>query len=38
MGALKALTADGLFVGQSPTFFEFLKELAEAADDAKRHP
>src|SRR5256885_7851215 len=38
MGALKALTADGLFIGQSPAFFEFLKELAEAADDAKRHP
>jgi len=38
MGALKALTANGLFIGQSPAFFEFLKDLAEAADDAKRHP
>jgi hypothetical protein len=38
MGALKALTDDGLFIGQSPGFFEFLKQLAEAADDAKRHP
>src|SRR5438132_1216122 len=38
MGALKALTANGLFIGQSPAFFEFLKDLAEAADDAKRYP
>jgi hypothetical protein len=38
MGALKALTADGLFIGQSPAFFKFLQDLAEAADDAKRHP
>ena len=36
MGALKALTADGLFIGQSPQFFEFMRELAEEADAARR--
>jgi hypothetical protein len=36
MGALKALTANGLFIGQSPAFFEFLQNLAEAADNARR--
>jgi hypothetical protein len=36
MGALKFLTAMGLFIGQSPAFFEFLRDLAKAADDAKR--
>jgi hypothetical protein len=36
MGAVKALTADGLFIGQSPTFFELLGELAAAADNARR--
>jgi hypothetical protein len=35
-GAVKALTADGLFIGQSGVFFELLGELAQAADDAKR--
>jgi len=35
-GAVKALTADGLFIGQSPAFFEFLNDLAEAADAAQR--
>ncbi|HEX9077148.1 MAG TPA: hypothetical protein VF932_15285, partial [Anaerolineae bacterium] len=34
MGALKALTDDGLFIGQSPAFFAVLRELAEAADAA----
>ena len=34
MGALKALTADGLFIGQSPAFFAFLSHLAHAADAA----
>jgi hypothetical protein len=34
MGAVKALTADGLFIGQSPQFFEFLNQLAAAADAA----
>lgn len=37
MGAAKALTADGLFTGQSPAFFQALQELATEADAAKRH-
>jgi hypothetical protein len=37
MGALKALTADGLFIGQSAEFFALLKRLAQAADAARRH-
>ncbi len=36
MGAVKALTADGLFIGQSKEFFQFLQDLAEDADDAMR--
>jgi hypothetical protein len=36
MGAVKALTADGLFIGQSPQFFALLHDLAEDADDARR--
>jgi len=36
MGAVKGLTADGLFIGQSPDFFEFLKDLAHEADEARR--
>jgi hypothetical protein len=36
MGAVKALTADGLFIGQSNEFFEKLQELAAAADAAVR--
>lgn len=36
MGALRALTADGLFIGQSHGFFEYLRDLAEDADEAKR--
>jgi hypothetical protein len=35
-GAVKALTADGLFIGQPAVFFELLGELAQAADDARR--
>jgi hypothetical protein len=35
MGALKALTADGLFIGQSPEFFTVLTDLAKAADAAR---
>jgi len=35
-GALKFLTAMGLFIGQSPAFFSFLGELAAAADAAQR--
>jgi hypothetical protein len=34
MGAVKALTADGLFRGQSPAFFDFLHDLATQADAA----
>jgi Ferritin-like domain len=34
MGAAKALTADGLFRGQSPAFFKLLNALAEEADEA----
>ncbi|HMD57472.1 MAG TPA: ferritin-like domain-containing protein [Solirubrobacteraceae bacterium] len=36
MGAVKALTADGLFNGHSQEFFEAVKELAIAADAATR--
>jgi len=36
MGALKFLTAMGLFIGQSPEFFSFLTDLAQAADAAQR--
>jgi hypothetical protein len=36
MGALKALTHDGLFIGQSSAFFQYLQDLAEDADEATR--
>jgi hypothetical protein len=36
MGAVKALTADGLFLGQSKLFTDFLTDLAEDADAAQR--
>src|SRR5271165_2516711 len=36
MGALRGLTADGLFIGQSPEFFQYLLDLAEDADEAQR--
>jgi hypothetical protein len=36
MGALTALTADGLFIGQSPQFFALLQDLAADADAARR--
>ena len=35
-GVVNFLTAMGLFLGQSPAFFELLGELAEAADQARR--
>jgi Ferritin-like domain len=35
MGALNALTADGLFIGQPPAFFALLSQLAQAADRAR---
>jgi hypothetical protein len=38
MGALKFLTASGLFIGQSPAFFAFMRDLAEDADEARREP
>jgi len=34
MGAVKALTADGLFIGQSQAFFELINRLAAEADEA----
>jgi hypothetical protein len=36
MAAAKALTADGLFIGQSPAFFALLQDLASDADAARR--
>ena len=36
MGAVKALAADGLFIGQSREFFALLRDLAEDADEARR--
>jgi hypothetical protein len=35
MAAVKALTADGLFIGQSPQFFQALQDLASDADKAR---
>jgi len=34
MGALRALTGDGLFIGQSAAFFSFMRQLASQADQA----
>jgi hypothetical protein len=36
MGAAKALTADGLFIGQSAQFMQLLQDLASDADKARR--
>jgi hypothetical protein len=36
MGVVKGLTAMGLFIGQSPDFFAYLRDLAEDADEARR--
>jgi hypothetical protein len=36
MGAVKALTDDGLFIGQPKAFFAVLNQLAEQADAAQR--
>jgi hypothetical protein len=36
MGALRFLTADGLFRGQSAAFFTFMTSLAQAADAAQK--
>jgi hypothetical protein len=35
MGAAKALTQDGLFIGQSSAFLELLQDLAQEADSAR---
>ena len=35
MGTVRAFTADGLFIGQSPDFFDVLNQLAQAADHAR---
>lgn len=35
-GVVKFLTDMGLFIGQSPAFFDFLHDLAEDADEARR--
>jgi hypothetical protein len=35
MAALNALIADGLFIGQPPAFFAFLRKLARQADAAR---
>ncbi len=34
--AVAALTANGLFIGQQPKFFQAVQQLAEAADAATR--
>lgn len=36
-GAVKFLTAMGLFIGQSDQFFEYMQQLASEADAAQRH-
>jgi hypothetical protein len=36
MGAVKALTGDGLFIGQSTQFLQLLQDLASEADNAQR--
>jgi len=35
MGTVNAFTADGLFIGQPPAFFDVLNQLAQAADHAR---
>jgi hypothetical protein len=35
MGAVNALTGDGLFIGQTPEFFQLFKDLAADADRAR---
>ena len=36
MNAVNGFVADGLFIGQPPAFFELLRDLAHAADSARR--
>jgi hypothetical protein len=38
MGVVKFLTDMGLFIGQSPAFFNLLRNLAQEADAARRFP
>ena len=38
MGVVKFLTEMGLFIGQSPAFFNLLRNLAQEADAARRNP
>jgi hypothetical protein len=33
---VQGLTGDGLFIGQSKEFFQYLRDLAEDADEARR--
>ena len=35
-GAIQSFIADGLFIGQSPQFFQLIATLASAADEARR--
>ena len=37
MGAVKALTADGLFIGQTDVFMDLIQDLAADADAAQRN-
>jgi hypothetical protein len=37
MGAVKAFTGDGLFIGQSSHFTQLLQDLASDADRAQRN-
>jgi hypothetical protein len=37
MGAVNALTGDGLFIGQSTAFMQLLNDLASDADRAARN-
>src|SRR5438094_9033013 len=36
MGVVSFLTAMGLFIGQSPEFFAFMRDLEQDADEARR--
>jgi hypothetical protein len=36
MGAVRSFADDGLFIGQSKEFFQYLRDLAEDADEAVR--
>lgn len=38
MGAVNALSMDGLFIGQTAEFFDLLNDLARDADQAQRKP